>query len=481
MGATNGWSLEVVRGRDVGRRFALGTADLVLGNAPGAGAGLDLSEQEAGSPRRMAGRQALLEARAGVLAIRDLDSPGGTFVNRQRVLPGSTRPLRPGDVIQLGGVQLLVVADGATAAPIPSAPPATATVATAGVAAPASFEYVMKSGTVCRNWDDFLVVAAQKWPELREELTAGRLASFLAAIGRNDLAPAAAPGSSPDERLDAWLGRLPTSRPARPELDLHPSRLAVRGAGGGTTRRSVRIGNVGHRLLHSTIRVEPAGATWLRVAPPYAGSTIVTVEGTDVPIEVDVPESDDARRTAALVVESDGGTGRIEVVVEPRGRGSPIEAVATPPAGGGWGLETWLGPLPPATRLAGFVVVMVALRLMLAACDALVPIPVADPSVGPAPALPRALAGFAILGSVAGLMLALRRGEARDRFPAAFAGGAAGLVVATAGVAFGRTFEAALPASGLPGLLLAVGLWAALGAGAAALSSWLVPHREEGP
>src|SRR6516164_8846582 len=117
----DGWALEVVRGKDAGRVFALGSGEIVLGNAPGDAHGLDLASQEsAGSPRRMAGRHAAIDCSTRGLAVRDLESPGGTFVNRQRVLPGKATPLQPGDVIQLGGVQLKVVAKSSTPQPATS-------------------------------------------------------------------------------------------------------------------------------------------------------------------------------------------------------------------------------------------------------------------------------------------------------------------------------------------------------------------------
>src|SRR3954453_18796115 len=116
------WALEVVRGKDAGRVFALRAGEIVLGNALGGGTGIDLADQEsAGSPRRMAGRHAALDCSPRGLAVRDLESPGGTFVNRQRVLPGRAPPLRDGEVSQLGGVQLKVVAKP-SAAPAPAPP-----------------------------------------------------------------------------------------------------------------------------------------------------------------------------------------------------------------------------------------------------------------------------------------------------------------------------------------------------------------------
>ena len=83
---SNGWSLEVVRGKDAGRTYALnGGGDVVLGNALGGSPGIDLADQEGSSPKRMAARQARVEFTAKGPVLRDLDSPGGTFVNRQRI------------------------------------------------------------------------------------------------------------------------------------------------------------------------------------------------------------------------------------------------------------------------------------------------------------------------------------------------------------------------------------------------------------
>lgn len=244
--AADNWSLEVVRGREAGRRYALpaGWGEVVLGNAPGAGTTIDLSDQEANSPRRMAARQARLERGAGDrLALRDLGSPGGTFVNQQRVTPGEPRPLAVGDLIQLGGVQLRVVAsNGPAAPPSPAAKPTATT--PPRPAGPVAINFTIKAGATCRSLDDFLAVAAQRWADLRDELTTGRLGAYFAGIGRPDLVPAPDAPGSPDDRLDAWLGALPTTRPGRAEMDVHPSRIAVKAtSGGGTTRRKVRVTN----------------------------------------------------------------------------------------------------------------------------------------------------------------------------------------------------------------------------------------------
>src|SRR3954469_14347678 len=99
----NGWALEIVRGRESGRVYALGGGETMLGNALNGGPGLDLSAHEGDSPRRMAARQAQLELTPQGPTVRDLDSPGGTFVNRQRLLPGQDRLLQAGQLLQLCG------------------------------------------------------------------------------------------------------------------------------------------------------------------------------------------------------------------------------------------------------------------------------------------------------------------------------------------------------------------------------------------
>src|SRR5262245_19685036 len=289
-GRSTRWSLEVVRGRDLGKVFELAGSEIVLGNGPGGAGGIDLRDQEAGSPRRMAARQASLALEGGDLVIRDLDSPGGTFVNRQRLLSGQARRLQAGDEIQLGGVQLRVAVARSVAEPPPAARSPSLGQPSPAPTSRLAFPYKIDGGVACRTWDDFLTVAAQRWNDLRDELATGRIADYLRRIQRTDLLPHAEAARSLDEQLDHWLGRLPVSRPGGPELDVHPTGLEVR-ASGGSTRHVLQISNVGNRLLRSTAQVEPAGATWVRILPPYEGLPFDTIEQTELPVEVTAPES----------------------------------------------------------------------------------------------------------------------------------------------------------------------------------------------
>ena len=286
------WSLEVVRGREVGRGYAIEPGESILGNALNGERGLDLLEQEGNSPRRMAARHAALSSTSEELTIRDLESPGGTFVNQQRLLAGQSRRLVPGDVIQLGSVQLAVKHNAASppaAAPggnrqrvrqRPWPPPSPAPdfpfrPPLPRPPLPASpgrlpIPFAMAGGAQCRTWDDFLVLAAQRWPALRDELTSGRLAEYLRRIQRAELVPQLAPDRSPDDQLDEWLARLPATESSAPELDVHPETLLVQAAtGGGITQQSLRVTNVGYRLLRMHGPGRAAGDA-LGSAPPRA-------------------------------------------------------------------------------------------------------------------------------------------------------------------------------------------------------------------
>lgn len=491
-GGSARWSLAVVRGREPGRVYALGAGETIVGSASDGGAGLDLSDQEAGALRRMAGRHAAISLSGPEPSIRDLDTPGGTFVNRQRLLAGQSRRLQAGDMIQLGGVQLRVEAGAearsankvaAPAAAVAAAPrTAGGTAATPGGLLPVPF--TMTAGASCRTWDDFLVLAAQRWGDLRDELASGRLAEHLRKIQRGDLVPRPGPGQSLDEQLDQWLGRLPTSRSSAPELEVHPEVLNVRAvAGGGIMRPTIRVSNTGYRLLRWTARVDPAGTPWIRLRPEQDGRPSFTVEDTDLPIEVEVPEVLEHALAAAIVLESNGGTRRVGVRIErPVLATEPVEPAVGPgvaPAPD-WRLRVGepLARMRPGVRLAWGVLGAIALRTVVGLAARA---PVVGPGAAGSMAAPP-LAGLAAvcagLGLVAGGLLGRRRGDRPDLVAGGCAGGLLGLVAAAILHAMVRSLEAILgPWSGSP---WAVGLlWAALGAILAGATNWFSPYRRD--
>ena len=429
----------------MGKRFALEGAEIVLGNAIDGARGINLAEQEGSSPKRMAAKQAKIDRGNGMLTLRDLDSPGGTFLNKRRLLTGEARPLAEGDVIQVGGVQLRVVApeqaktpakttpqpvdtsrpvsfpakSATTQAPAPQAPIAKPSAQAAGSAG--LFTFTLQDGSVCRTWDDFLTVSSQKWLSLRDELESGRLGNFLGTIGRGELSPSPFVVGSPDEKLDAWLARLPTTKSNRPEIEVHPSDLIVKAnAAGGLTRRKVRISNVGYRLLKASAAVEPPETAWLKIGRQFAGKEFATVEGIEVPIDLELPEKVERTLRATIVFTGNGGEARVNVRVEPFAAGEPI------PEGGSfaetpmttWGARDWIAGQPVAVRIATGALAGLLIRFCL----------VLGQMFGAG--LVGASILYAIVGGTLGIVFAIWKNAWKDAPYTAFAGACAGVLSA---------------------------------------------------
>jgi len=459
-GARNPWGVEVVRGREPGRRFALAEGETTIGNAPKGPGHLSLADQEGASPRRMTERQAALIVSGGTLAIRDLDGPAATFVNRQRLLSGVDRPLAPGDEIQLGGVRLVVrreskpAAPRSTPTPTPTPPPIPPRPSPAAPPRPGPLAapYAFPGGLVCRSWDDFLALAAQRWPLVRDELAAGRLAEHMRRVGRPDLLPRKSAGWSADDVLDDWLGRLPATRSSAPELDVHPDALVIRAAGGGgTIRRTIRIANVGYRLLRSTVRVESSRARLV------GDGALATIDETDVELEIDLPEGGGDQPLGAVVIKSNGGTRRVEIRLE-RARAEVI-SIAADDAGAGLPLVDLAGLIPPARRLWLFPLVLAGAQVLIA---------------GDEPRLSTLAVAGSVLGFLVGTGLGARGG---DVTASGFAGAAGGLLTSA------LVFAAVRSVHGLVGPSLATGplavaLWMLIGVGLALASLVAFPARE---
>lgn len=459
------WSLEVVRGLEVGHVYPVGPGRCLLGNDLNGEVGISLGPLEGSSPRKMAPKQAELLADGNTLTLRDLDSPGGTFVNRQRILPGQSRSLQHGDVIQLGSVQMKIVTNalGSISQTLKPAP-------LAARIGPLPSPYTLAMGTTCRTWDDFVTVSAQHWQALREELVAGKIGAFLHAISRDDLQPPAPGSNSEDERLDDWLGGLPVSKALEPDLEVHPLVVRIRAVeGGGLTRSTIVVTNTGYRLLRSTLRIEPTSAKWLRLLPPHDRGAFITAETTEVAVEVTIPEKLRSPLHATLVIDGNGGVRKVEFRLESpfKTEGPPQSAPVVADSIGRPVLD-WLMALNPVTRALAGTASAFMMRGLIALGERL-------PIVGNASR--PSLAGGALLFSVIGAALAgryaIRNGEPHDLGSAAFAGGVVGVLTASIAVAACRTVEPLLGAT-TGGQSLTV--WAVIGALAGLGSVAVVPY-----
>jgi len=463
--STDQWTFEVVRGVRPGQRYPLDEGAMILGNgaAPTHGSTfLDLADQEGPSPRKMAGRHAAVsQAGLGMWSVRDLETPGGTFVNNRRVLPGAVLPLAEGDVVQLGSVQLRLSRGGAVVPPAPVA------------GYPPGFLYQSSaSGTTCRTWDDFLTFSAQRWDELRDDVASGRIAAFVASVGRPDLAPPATRVSlnadQADERLDAWIARLPTRSPAAPELDVYPLRLTVSvPAGGVAVVRKVRIANVGYRLLRARVRLEGAVGATFTLGPGIADREIVVRDSADIPIEVAVPDPFVGPAAAQVVISGGGAEKRVAIEVErkdasARSDPSGVGPQPTPDPVAIPGLLVAFLAMPIGKRVMIAALVGVAARLLVGVAGGAIGADAMAASGPDVPQLAGVVLAFGLTGAIIGAWRMARRVGRGDAIPGAIAGAGLGTLLAAVVVALCRAVEPGLgPLAASP--VVVCGLWGTIG------------------
>ena len=421
------WSLEVVRGKTIGQLYFLLGRETVLGSNLNGEAGIELGDQEGDSPRKMAPRQALIASIDELYSIRDLDSPGGTFINRQRLLPDQSRPLHPGDLIQLGSVQLRMVETSALAGSAEN---------------PGSLSYSLPWGSVCRSWDDFLIVASQRWSDLRDELASGRIDTWLTSLGRVDLVISGPSKISPDDRLDAWLAILPTTHPARAELDVPLKRLIIRVTpGGGTTLKSVAIANVGHRLLRITAMITPLNLAWIKLGDSVSGRTQTVIDSFNLPIEISIPEHLSRPQTATLWIEGNGGSQSIEVILEPKDSSRSDFANRMSPDGSRAGFGVWLAQISYFKRWVVLGLGGLVLRGIVSLSDRMTEAVGSSVINGERRGLLAPLIIFAALMALSVAGMAVVRGKASLAFHCLISGAVGGSAVAAIIVATCRGLE----------------------------------------
>jgi len=101
--------LLVLRGQKINVEYPIYDGDNFIGRADEKPVDIDLEDQEPPDRIWSSRQHALIRFEEGVLAIEDLNSSNGTFINRTRLYPGQKRVLNMNDVIQIGTVQMKVV------------------------------------------------------------------------------------------------------------------------------------------------------------------------------------------------------------------------------------------------------------------------------------------------------------------------------------------------------------------------------------
>ena len=234
--------------------------------------------------------------------------------------------------------------------------------------------------------------------------------------------PRPEPGQSPDERLDDWLARLPTTRSSAPELDVHPETLIVRAStGGGVVQQKLQITNVGYRLLRGSVRIESQGRGQIRVAASSGADSFVTIDQTELSIEIEpgdaVAKTSSGTSLGAVIIDSNGGTKRVEVRLE---RSAQPQLIPAATAGSNSiDLHAWTQPLsdrvaalPLARRLVVGPLALMTFRLLVALSALIPPLPGGAASPGQLRLDAIALL-LAAAGIVAGTLWAVE--AARDR------------------------------------------------------------------
>lgn len=98
--------LVVLRGEVPGVAFPLLAGRNTLGRAGDRPVDIELSGQEHVQRTWTSRQHACVRVEAGHLYVDDLMSLNGTFLNGSRVHPGQPRPVRAGDILQVGTVQM---------------------------------------------------------------------------------------------------------------------------------------------------------------------------------------------------------------------------------------------------------------------------------------------------------------------------------------------------------------------------------------
>lgn len=100
--------LVVTRGLKIGLEYTVYEGHNFVGRMDEKPVDIDLEDQESPEKVYCSRQHALVTFENGQLMIEDLNSANGTFVNRNRIYPGQSKPLQAGDVIQIGTVQMRV-------------------------------------------------------------------------------------------------------------------------------------------------------------------------------------------------------------------------------------------------------------------------------------------------------------------------------------------------------------------------------------
>jgi pSer/pThr/pTyr-binding forkhead associated (FHA) protein len=101
--------LLVLRGLKINMEYPIYEGRNTIGRFADKPVDIDLLIQEPVEQIWCSRQHAAIISNNGVIVIEDLNSLNGTWVNGARVPAGQQRPLKPGDIVQIGTVQMKLV------------------------------------------------------------------------------------------------------------------------------------------------------------------------------------------------------------------------------------------------------------------------------------------------------------------------------------------------------------------------------------
>jgi len=107
--ATANPRLQVLRGQRPKAEYPIMEGLNFMGRADEKPVDIDLEEQENPEKVWCSRQHAVIELDNQKITIEDLNSSNGTFLNRNKIYPGQKMPMKAGDVIQIGSIQMKVL------------------------------------------------------------------------------------------------------------------------------------------------------------------------------------------------------------------------------------------------------------------------------------------------------------------------------------------------------------------------------------
>jgi hypothetical protein len=200
-------------------------------------------------------------------------------------------------------------------------------------------EFIFPSGRRCRTFDELVTGCYYEWEDARDLLHDGTFASFLAGIGRADLARTAreAQGQADvDIALTNFVGALPATQVQGPKLGLNPRRLVI-GPARVSEQRVARVVllNEGRGLLQGKVTVAD-GAKWLKIVDGSDDHTFPLKTGKEQPLTIRAETAGltvGQNYSGKLTVVTNGGVAelpvRLDLVARPFAR-APYQGAMDP-------------------------------------------------------------------------------------------------------------------------------------------------------